>query len=126
MLKIWLHFFPVASDLRFLLLSNFPGAIMRSSLMTLTQRTCIYLALKINFPLLFWLNYLKCYKGFFGRVMSRVPHVFHSVNLYGTDCRNFILVIVALSSIAWILLLKTGLAPWLNCFRLLERQTDCQ
>ena len=90
-------FFSNASDLRFSLPSDFPGAVMRSSLMgkTLLCALVSTCALKINFPLLFWLNYLKCYKGFFGRFVSRVLRVFHSVNLKGPYSQNFTFVIVA-------------------------------
>ena len=95
MLKLRLHFFPVLLIWDFLCRQTSLEQLCEVALWARHYSAHLYLPIKINFPLLCWLNYLKSYKGFIGRLVSRVPPVFHSVNLYGTDCQNFILVIVA-------------------------------
>ena len=87
-------FFSSASGLGFPLSSIFSGAIMRSSLRGKTL-LCAPLALEINFPLLLWLSYLKCCKEFIACVVCRwMLRVLYGVNLDGTDCQNFIIVLI--------------------------------
>ena len=88
--------------------------------------TFVYLALEINFPLLVWLSYLKGCKGFVACIVYRTSRVFHGVDLDGTDFQDFIVIIVAPILNGVNHFLKTGFVLWLNCFRLPNRQTDCQ
>lgn len=122
-----LHFFE-CSGLRFLLSSNFPGALMQSSLMG-KMLLCALVST------LYW---RLIFRFFSGSIISSVTKaslrgscIEFRKSFIASTCMVLIVRILSLSlsplsSIAWILLLKTGFVPWLNCFRLLERQTDCQ
>ena len=50
---------------------------------------------RLIFRFFFWLRYFKGCKSFVARVVYQMPCFFHGVNLDGTDCQNFIVVIVA-------------------------------
>ena len=57
--------------------------------------TCVYLVLEINFPLIVWLSYLKCCKGFVACIVYQMSRVFHGVDLDGSNCQDFIVINVA-------------------------------
>ena len=121
MLKGRLHSFPVIrTGLRFPSSSNFSGAIMQSSLIgkTLLCAPVSTLHWRLIIPLLFWLGYLKCCKDFIvsSMVLTSIVMIVRISSLSSSP----------LSSIVWIDFLKASFLPWLNCFRWLDRQTDCQ
>ena len=92
-------FFSSASGLGFPSSSNFSGAILRSSLMA---KTLLCAPVSI-------LHWRLIFRFFSGRVISsvaktssrvscvvcRMLRVFYGVNLNGTDCKNFIIFLVA-------------------------------